>query len=414
MRGLRQFFRNFLSNKGQYVFLALLIAKICAFLSSLLIIRLLPEQQFGKISLVASVFAVFASASGLGSYQSLLRFGSVVKSEEDRRAVSAHLLKQGFLYHLIVTIFFLVASLFFLKSFKDIFSVFLFFGVRLIGVYFQNHIQSYLRVAGNNQAFAQSSNVINILGLFLVVLLAYFAEFYGYLLAIAITPFLSLFWLKREMITSTSALKFKKAEIWNYAFYTAGTALLSDALFAADTVLLGFLMNENAVANYRVAILIPANLTFLALVFMQTDFPVLAANYQNKNYLKNYIVNYYKIFLPVSIGIFALFFYFKAEILTLFFSAQYAGNSFIFLIFTFAFLINILMRNLYGNLLSAVGKMNRNTVVSVISVLTIITLAFLLVPRFAETGMALALSLTMVFSGLLLMFYFYRYLRSLP
>lgn len=413
MKSLLQFLGDFLKNKGQYIFISLLVGKICAFLSSLFIIRLLPEHEFGKISLVAAVFVMFSSASGLGSYQSLLRFGSMATEDLEKNAISTHILKQGFFYHLILTAFFLICSLFFVKNFQDIFLIFLFFGVRLLGLYFQNHIQSYLRMTHNNRDFARSNNVINIVGLSLVLLLSYYFKIYGYLFAMAFSPFLSLFWFRKEMISSKIPMKFSKREIWNYAFNTAGTTVFSDALFAVDVILLGFLADENTVANYKVAILIPANLTFLALVFLQTDFPVLAKNFQNKMYLKNYISNYYKIFLPICLMIFGVFWIFSGEILHLFFSEKYLGNQLIFLILTAAFLLNMLFRNLYGNLLASVGKMKVNTFISAFSLFLLVVLSLVLVPDFQEKGMAFAISATMLLSGILLMFNFYKYLRSL-
>ena len=167
----------------------------------------------------------------------------------------------------------------------------------------------------------------------LLLLLASFFGLYGYLVAIAFTPFLALFWLKKESYrTCTENFSFNKKEIWNYGLHSSGTAFLSDALFSADVLLLSFLMNETAVANYKVAILIPANITFLALTFMQSDFPMLAKNYQNRNFLWNYIKNYYKIFIPISALIFLIGVIFKSEILHLFFSAKYSDNSMVFMI----------------------------------------------------------------------------------
>ena len=413
MKSLKQFFRDFLRNKGQHIFMALLIGKICAFLTSVFIIRLLPENEFGKISLVASVFAVFASSSGLGSYQSLLRFGSIGETADEKNAVSAYLLKKGFYYHLAVTLLFLLCSLFFVNKFEDIIILFLFFGVRLVGVFFQNHIHTWLRISGNNREFARSTNIINIFGLLSVLIFTYYFGIIGYLFAMAVTPFLSLLWLRRKMVV-TGCFRFQRKELWNYAFHTAGTTLLSDALFAVDVVLLGFLMNENAVASYKVALLIPANLTFLALVFMQTDFPVLAKNFRDSAYLKNYIANYYRIFIPVTVVIFVLIYFFRLEILNLFFAEKYTDSSLIFVVLAGAFLLNILFRNLYGNMLSAVGRMKVNTLVSAVSVALAIILGLILVPRYSEVGMAVALGITMLTSGLLLMIYFFRYLRSLP
>ena len=246
--------------------------------------------------------------------------------------------------------------------------IFLFFSVRLIGFYFFNHLQSELRIFGKNAEFARLNNTVNISGVILLLALSYFWGLQGYLTALAATPFLAFFWFKRDHLTNiTETFSFNKKEIWNYGLHASGTALLSDTLFSADVLLLSFLMNENAVADYKVAILIPANITFLALTFMQSDFPVLAKNYQNRAFLTHYILNYYKLFIPLAFVIFLIGFIFKFDILSLFFSRKYADNSLDFIILLAGFCMNMLLRNLYGNLLSAVGKMKMNTIIAVMT-----------------------------------------------
>ena len=230
---------------------------------------------------------------------------------------------QGFLHQLLLSTIFLLVSFFFITKYEDIFYIFLLFTVRLIGFYFLNHIQSEYRIFGNNRGFARITNVVNIFGVILLLVLSYFFGLKGYLVAIAFTPFLALFWFKKEHYQSVAEnFSYNKKEIWSYGFHASGTALLSDALFSADVLMLSFLMDETSVANYKVAILIPANITFLALTFMQSDFPVLAKNYRNKLFLTDYITNYYKIFIPVAMFIFVIGFIFKAEILHLFFSQK--------------------------------------------------------------------------------------------
>ncbi|MFP3681536.1 hypothetical protein SB725_31120, partial [Pseudomonas sp. SIMBA_041] len=91
---------------------------------------------------------------------------------------------------------------------------------------------------------------------------------------------------------------------------------------------------------------------FLALAFMQSDFPLLAKNYTNKTFLKSYISGYYKFFIPVCSLIFVVCAFFSKDILKIFFNEKYAENSWLFVIFIFTFLMNILFRNLYGNLMS--------------------------------------------------------------
>lgn len=414
MKSLRIFIDDFFKNKGQHVFFSLLIAKICAFLGSLFIIRILPENEFGILSIVASVFAIFAPFSGFGSQQSLLRFGSVTFDHTEKKSLAKYLLMKGFFYQILLSAIFLLVSFFYIKKYEDIFYIFLLFTIRLVGFYFLNHIQSEFRIFGNNRGFARITNVVNVFGVILLLLLSYFFGLNGYLLAIAFTPFLALFWFNKEHYRSVAeSFSFNKKEIWSYGLHASGTALLSDALFSADVLMLSFLMNETSVANYKVAILIPANITFLALTFMQSDFPVLAKNFKNKVFLTDYIANYYKIFIPISVLIFAVGFVFKTEILHLFFSSKYADNSWIFIVLLGGFCINMLLRNLYGNLLSAVGKMKINTIVSFLTLFLLLLFSAFLVSRFGVIGMAISLSLSMIIGGFLLMYSFLIYLKDL-
>lgn len=411
---MQSFISDFFKNKGQHVFLSLFIAKVCAFLGSLFIIRILPESEFGTITIVASVFAIFMPFSGFGSQQSLLRFGSMSDDLSEKKALSKYLLKQGFLYQVLLSVLFLSTSLFYLEKYEDIFLLFLLFTIRLVGSFYYNHLQSEFRIFGNNRDFAKVTNVVNISGVVLLLMFSYFFGLMGYLIAIAITPFIAFFWFKKEKyLSAMEVFSFSKKEIKNYGLYAAGTALLGDMLFSADVLLLSFLMNETAVANYKVALLIPANITFLALTFMQSDFPVLAKNYKNKNFLKDYIFNYYKIFIPISIIIFGLGFLFKEEILALFFSAKYSDNYWSFSILLGGFCLNMLLRNLYGNLLSAVGMMKMNTIISILTLILLVIFSFIFVNRFGVEGMAISLFLSMCISGLLLFFSFFLYWRDL-
>ncbi|WP_313502609.1 oligosaccharide flippase family protein [Kaistella carnis] len=414
MKSLQNFISDFFKNKGQHIFLSLLIAKICAFAGSLFIIRILPESEFGTISIVASVFAIFAPFSGFGSQQSLLRFGSIIDDLSEKISLSKYLLKQGLIYQLLLSGLFLGIAFFYVDKYEDIFYIFLLFGFRLIGFYFLNHIQAEFRVFGNNRGFARLTNVVNVLGVILLLLLSYFYGLKGYLIAIAFTPFLALLWFRKEQYISISeTFSFEKKDLWKYGFYASGTALISDTLFSADVLMLSFLLNESAVANYKVAILIPANITFLALTFMQSDFPVLAKNYKNRDFLKGYVLNYYKIFIPLAFIIFLVGFVFKSQLLTVVFSERYADNTFSFVVLLGAFCANMLLRNLYGNLLSAVGMMKMNTIISVLTLILLVIFSFILVSKYGVTGMAVSLSLSMFFGGIMLAFSFYLYWKDL-
>ncbi|MBS1572695.1 MAG: oligosaccharide flippase family protein, partial [Bacteroidetes bacterium] len=324
MKNLIDFLKNFLKNEGHFVFVSLMIAKICAFLGSILIIKLLPVSEFGVISIVGSVFAIFAPFNGFGNPQSLLRFGAVLSDNNSKVELANFLFRKGFFSQIILSILFLLCSVFYYQKYQDVVLVFVFFAIRLMGVFFQAHIQSELRINDKNRIFAKMNNIQNISTLLLMLVLCYYFGLMGYLVAVCISPFISLYWMDGFRLKNNSFnLNISVQEIRNYALHSAGTASFSDALFSLDIIILGYLLTENDVANYKVALLIPANITFLALSFMQTDFPTIAKNATNKTFLKNYIINYYKLFIPICIAIVGIGSVWRKEIFSLLFKEQY-------------------------------------------------------------------------------------------
>lgn len=412
MGGLKEFLSRFFSNKGHHVFFSFLIAKICGFLGSLVIIRLLPENEYGILSIVMSVCAIFLPFSGFGSNQILLRYGAI-SEKENKQNLSSYLFFKGIFNEIILIVIFVGISLFYAPKYENIIIIFLFFGIRLMGFYLSNHIQTYYRISGKNDIFAKVSNAINIGGFILLLVLTYLFKFYGYLLAIALIPYLSLFWLKKEMFSAKRIVYDNKKEIWRFGIFTAATSVISETLFSLDVMLLGFLMNENAVANYKVAILLPSNITVLAISFMQSDYPLLSKNYQNKNFLISYIRNYYKIFIPICILILGFFYTFKDLLLKLFFGTNYSDNSNLMMILLLGFTFGMLSRNLFGNLLPAVGKIEVNTWVSILSLIILCVTAYFLVNTFGIIGMGFSLSLVLIWEGSAYLIFFRNYLKKL-
>ena len=412
MGGLKEFLSRFFSNKGHHVFFSFLIAKICGFLGSLVIIRLLPENEYGILSIVMFVCAIFLPFSGFGSNQILLRYGAI-SEKENKQNLSSYLFFKGIFNEIILIVIFVGISLFYAPKYENIIIIFLFFGIRLMGFYLSNHIQTYYRISGKNDIFAKVSNAINIGGFILLLVLTYLFKFYGYLLAIALIPYLSLFWLKKEMFSAKRIVYDNKKEIWRFGIFTAATSVISETLFSLDVMLLGFLMNENAVANYKVAILLPSNITVLAISFMQSDYPLLSKNYQNKNFLRSYIKNYYKIFIPICILILGFFYFFKDLLLKVFFGTNYSDNSNLMMILLLGFTFGMLSRNLFGNLLPAVGKIEVNTWVSILSLIILCVTAYFLVNTFGILGMGISLSLVLIWEGLAYLTFFGNYLKKL-
>lgn len=409
MNSVKEWLQQFFSNKGHHVFLSFLIAKICGFVSAFVLIHLLPPKEYGILTLVVSLLTVFNPFTGFGSSQSLLRYGPL---ERDKNGLSSYYFHRGFWLELLLVVIFLSLWFFYRNRYDETLVLFLFLSVRLISVYFCNHIQTYYRILGKNKAFARISNWVNVGGLLGTVVFTYFFGLVGYLVAFSLAPFMSLFWLRKGIFSERNFKPKNEKEQWRFGIFTSFTSLISDAMFTVDILLVGYLLSEVDVANYKVAILLPYNVTFVAISFMQADFPKLCKNYQDKKFLTNYITNYYKIFLPICLVIYVVFWALKDYILLLF-GEEYAHNGDLMLVLLFGFNFGMLIRNLFGNLLPAVGLIEINTWVAVGGIVALAILAYVLIPVYGLMGMAIAMSSVLLVSGLVYAIFFYRYLHKL-
>jgi len=415
MNELKVFIKQFFQNRGLLVFLSLIIEKGAGLINTIFVVRLISEGDYGLITLIAAAFSVAITLIGFGSNQGLLRFGTLEQDAVQRNKLLSYIFYEGLKRHLILIAFFCCATLFYELKFFSIWIIILAFAVRMLGYYFYLFVSSYYRIDNDNKKFAQISIFVNLVGLFFALIFTYFFGKFGYLAALAIGPWISLVFYKKEMVKKikTELTFLNKKEFWSYSIHSSITYFFSELLFMIDVLVIGLILNESAIANYKLAIILPMNLLFIPAVFMQTDYPKLVANSTNKMYLKFYISNYYKIFIPFCVLLVGLGFALKDWIVPFVFGNNYQNNGWIFFVILLGTAFNMCFRNLYGNLLGAVGLANKNTRVAISAVILMIVLSSILVPIYGILGAALALTITFIALGIFSAYYFYQYLRAL-
>ncbi len=184
-------------------------------------------------------------------------------------------------------------------------------------------------------------------------------------------------------------------------------------LFSVDFFFIGTMLTANDVAAYKVAVVLPMNLIFLPQIFLQTDIPKLAQNYQNKNYLLFYLKNYYKIFIPLGVSILLIGFALKDWVVPFIFGNEYAGNGNVFFVILATVIGNMWLRNIYGNLLNAIGKSQWNTYIGAVAIIIIALLAYLLIPHFGILGAAMGMAVALTFTGFSALLVFFNYTQKL-
>lgn len=412
MKNLSEFLLRFYHNQGLPVLGALIVGKLSAFLLSILLVRSLSVSEFGIYSLVPAVFILFATFTGFGLPVGLLRFGSVLQTVKEKEELSAGLFLPGLLFQLGLSVIFLMASFFF-RKYEGVFVIFLAFSVRLMGFYLVSFIQSNFRMRLENKKFSSITIFWNIAELIAAACVLYFFGLQGFLIVMAISPFLVLFSFEARWFNFKNYNKLSFRKIFNYSIHASATNLLGELLFTLDLLLIGFLLTENAVAEYKIAILIPSNIAFLAVAFLQADFPKIAARYKDADFLKNYIANFFRLFLPVGIILLIISFFFGKEIIGLVFGEKYVHMSSEFFTLMCIFALGMLTRTLFGNIFAAVGKTAYNSWLSLVSVLLMLSLGSSLVPIYGIEGMIWSLGVAFLVFAVGSTILFTRYLKSI-
>lgn len=415
MNNILQFVKNFNANKGGFVFASFVIEKLIGLFNTIYLVRLIAKEDFGLITLISSLFAIAITLNGLGSVQGLLRYGSMEESEEEKNKLAQYIFKTGLKKHILLTIGFTIIALFYEIKFIGIWMIVLWFTIRFIGYYFYFFILTYYRIHHQNNRYGSISIFVNCVGSILTFLLTWKLNTLGYLFGLAFTPWLSLLFFK-SIIFQKSILNLKTInlkEFWSYSLQSAINYGLAEVMIMLDVLFIGLFLSETDVANYKIAIILPMNLIFLAAVIIQTDFPKIVTHANDKNYLSQYIKNYHQIFIPLGIVISLIGFFIKDWVVTFVFGPEYGQVGWLFFIILIAVVFNMCFRNLFSNLLSAVGLAKENTKVALTSIGTMIILSVILIPLFGILGAAIALSLTFITMGIWSGYLFKKYLQSL-
>ena len=398
--------------------MSLVVSKLAQFITVVFVVKFISEDDFGRITLIASVLSFFTPINGFGSAQGLMKFGASLEHEEDKNELSRYFFWSGFKNQLLVTFIFIVfCAIYGLKYDALLFIIFA-FTIRLVGFFFLGHLQVDFRIHNDNYKLSIMNMFVNSAGLLLAFVLTYYYGASGYLSAMALSPFLVLVYLKKRHWSGIRAIydKMQLKKIWSFSLLESLAYLASEILFSIDIVLVAFFLAKNdfaQVALYKVAVILPLNLVFLPTIFLHTDFSKIIANHLDKMFLKFYILNYLKLFVPGGLFLIATGFFLKEYILEVIFKPEYAAGGLAFFIALCGVVCAMWMKILFTYMLSAVGKAILNVYVSIIAIVVLVIMAFFLIPSYGIEGAALSMALALFISGLCSCFFFINHYRKL-
>ncbi len=390
------------------------LTKIIAFMSSILIVRLLSKDEYAYLAYADNIYSYVLLICGLGCSSAILKY-CISENQNKNFAYFKFAIKFGTISQVMIMVIIGIiisnVNIAFSESKKYIYSLlfypFLYFWI--------GAIQSYMRSLFKNKEFAYSGIIQScvVLGCSVVFVLA--CGGYGVVgaryIALIVVAIYGITVIKREIgRQDQNVVCLEKSE--KKAFVGLGLALLFANLFSMimpnnESFLINNILRQaNITAEYKVASLIPTQLPFFTSAIVTYYFPIFA-KMKNNSMIWEKIKRVGLLTGGLILGVTLVGIVVSPIIIKIFYGEQYNN---IFTLMTFLWIINAInagFRMLPMNILPAIGYAKFNVVVAFISCIIHFIIDYFLITYFGIKGAVIAGGIVYFCSGVA----YWRYLK---
>lgn len=415
---IKNFINGFINRSGNAVFIATILSRGLSFVGSWIALKLIDNKELGVILFAFSIVQFIIPIGGFGLHQSLIRYGALLKSNDEKEKLFSYVLKNGVIGSLILIALVGIIGRTIPFQFDNTYEYLCLLSIAILSHFIFELVKTQFRLQHKNKLFAKAEFWQNALLVCLIFLLSKFFSGLGYIIALVSSPMIvSLFLFKKLQIKLlvNPHLSITDLDFWKYGLFGGLSNVASQFLFIIDILLIGYLMTDPiTITNYRYVSIIPFSLLFLPRVFIATDFVSLTEKIHQKKHIKDYINSYVMFFGILSIVMVSFFYVFGHWMLNFFFGNDYGKHFDSFIILIFGIVGVYIFRGLFGNLLSSIGKTKTNYYITCFAIVINIVSNYFLIPLHGIKGAAITTSLLMWFTGILSWIYFLFYYKEYP
>ena len=415
MTQIKEYINGFINRSGSYVLFSTMAARVLSFLGSWIALQLIEAKELGVILFAYGIVQFIIPIGGFGLHQSLIRYGALLNSEDEKQQLFSYVLKKGIVASIVIILVLVGIGYFIPFQFDKTYGYFSILSLSILTVFILEIIKIQFRLQHKNRLYAITEFWYNIILTGLIFGLSYLFQGMGYIIALIVSPVLTaLFFIKKLNVKLhiKNNLKITNLSFWKYGFFGGLSSVVTQLLILIDIILIGYLIDDPvAVTNYRYISIIPFSLLFLPRVFITTDFVTFTEKIHQKDYINRYIKNYMLFFGVVSI-LLLLFSYFFAEQILYIFGVEYMDYADSFLILIMGIVGIYIFRGLFGNLLSSIGKIELNYYIISIAIVINIISNYYLIPLYGIKGAAITSAILMWFTGILSWLSFLYFFRK--
>lgn len=396
-----------------HIFAGNILNKLFAFISSIVIVRLVSKADYANLAYVDNIYSYVALFAGMGMGSAVLKYCSS-DNQGKNLAYLKFAFKYGILFQVGMVVFLIALAAFFEFPFSGVKELVLFYCFYPVLDYCFLLLQSVVRALLQSKLYVKMS-VIQTAGVMAAgIVLAMFLGVRGVLAAryIAVLSAGSIgaaFIIQRFRHVQEESLSRSERK----AFLSMAVSLLIANLFSMvmplnETFLINNLIrNEAVTANYKVATMFPAQLPFISSSIMIYYFPIIARMKNRKEVWK----------LSEKIGLFAgtgilatvvCGVVLSKYIILGIYGERYYDAVELSRVFWVVYSLNAGFRMLPMNILPAIGKAKFNAAAAGVTSIIHFGIDYFMISNYGITGVAVATAGMYLLSGTAYWIYLYR------
>lgn len=397
-----------------HITLGTFATKFVAFFGSIFVVRLLTKEEYGLVSYVENIYSYALIFAGLGLCNAILRY-VIIAEDSKKKSYFNFVIKNSILRDVIITALIIVIN-FWVKypdSFSDAKKWVPVIALLLPLQDLVNNDLFTLRALFKNKAFAYLSFAVSVSLILGRMMGAYLFQVGGVLwsrviingiFAVCMYVYVSRLF---PAVRSESISSLDKRTANTYALQYMITNGLWAIFMLNDTFILGAFCNDPSIlADYKVAYVLPGNVSIFASAIGMYVGPYFTKNENDYSWIRR---NYKKVLLGSAtiVGVVTLILYvFAKPIIILMYGNNYVNTVGLMRILLLAAFLNSGIRYVSANLLSAMGQVKYNMVISAGGMALQISLDIILVQKMQAVGVAvsscivyamMAVSVTLIF-----------------
>lgn len=368
---VKSFLHSLFSKGFFHILLGGTLSKIISFVSSILIVRFVTKTDYAYLSYADNLYSYIYLISGIGLESAILKF-CISDDKERNSGYFRYALKIGSLAELIILVVFLIiiniSELAFPESIYYIYAQFFYPFVYLFVSYFL----SFFRARLKNKEYALGGIIQSLLVLLISLGLVLMIQAYSVIVARyvaglgTIIYFLAVF-RKEAFIGDYRLTSGEKKQFLKFGLALMITNVFSMIMPINENFLVNNLIRDTvATANFKVASMIPQQLTFVTSAIVTFTFPYFARMTDPKEiWQKSKKVGLLTFFAIVAIALIGILV--SPWLIMIFYGDKYSDITGLMNLLWIMYSLNAGIRMIPMNILPAIGITKFNIVMSVVS-----------------------------------------------